>query len=177
MTNDTLAVDYNNTNLNNLYDILVQESALLDNLLDLLEKKQKSIVDGKVEELKDFTAREQLIIRQANAYSDTRQYLVKKILDDGQNKDKIISLSQFLELTNKKEDKKWNGIRHKLDNAIQKVKRINFENHELLQVSMAFVKETIRVFIPRNKDAANTYSKDGKISDSTKRQEVLNCQI
>lgn len=169
--------DSNYTNLNNLYQILIKESALLDNLIVLLEKKQKSIIKGNIEGLKEYTAKEQLVVRQANAYSDTRQYLVQKILNDSDKKDRMVSLSNFIELTNRSADKQWTGIRDKLDRAIQKIKRINFENHELLQTSLAFVKEMVRVFIPKEKDSAGTYSKEGRVSESEKRQKVLNCQI
>lgn len=167
----------NKQNLDNLYQILVQESALCDNLISLLEKKQESIIKGQIEELQDYTAKEQSIVRQANAFSDTRQYLVKKILDDSDNKEKIISLSNFLQMTNRTKEKKWSSIKDKLDAAVQKIRKINFENHELLQTSIAFVKEMIRVFLPKDKDSNQTYSKNGKMTDAEKRQQVLNCQI
>ncbi len=169
--------DSNKLNLNNLYQLLIQESALLDTLIVLMENKQKSIVKGNVEDLKEYTAKEQLIVRQANAFSDTRQYLVQKILNNSNNKDRVISLSNFIELTNRSSDKQWSGIRNKLDSAVQKVRKINFENNELLQTSIAFVKEMVRVFLPIDKNLAGTYSKDGKLPESNKRQEVLNCQI
>jgi len=177
MTSDNFNGDINNTNLNNLYQLLIQESALFDNLITLLEKKQESIIKGKIDDLQDYTAKEQLIVRQADAFSDTRQYLVQKILNDSNNKEQMISLSNFLEMTDRSKDKKWTTIKNKLDSAVQKIRKINFENHELLQTSLAFVKEMVRVFLPKDKNSNNTYSKDGKIPDAEKRQEVLNCQI
>lgn len=174
---DNFDGDINKSNLDNLYQILVQESALCDNLISLLEKKQDSIIKGKIEELQNYTAKEQSIVRQANAFSDTRQYLVQKILNDSDSKDKMISLSNFLQMTNRSKDKQWNSIKNNLDIAIQKIKRINFENHELLQTSMAFVKEMIRVFLPKDKNSNETYSKSGKMTDTEKRQQVLNYQI
>lgn len=177
MTNSNINQNLNKTDLDNLYQLLIQESALYDNLVTLLESKQKSIIKGNVENLQDYTAKEQALVRQATAYSDSRQYLVKKLLNDSENNDKLISLSNFLQMTNRSNDSQWSNIKNKLDLAVQKVKKINFENHELLQTSLAFVKEMVRVFIPKDKNLNSTYSKDGKINGAEKRQEVLNCQI
>lgn len=160
-----------------LYQVLIQESTVYEKLIKLMEQKQRSIIEGNITALQDYTAKEQAIIREANTFSNTRLFILKEILAKLNKNTNNASLTNLLELSGKSKEKHWQNIKQKLNNAIDKIRVLNFENQELLKTSLAFVKEMVKVFFPKDEYANGTYTSKGKVVPENKTQQVLNCHI
>jgi len=168
---------HKNLKFDDLYQVLLQESSAYDSLTGLLEKKQKAIIVGDIDAIQDLTAKEQSVIKQANAFSTTRLFVLKELQAKLNKKSGNVSLSNLLEISGKSEETQWIGIKQKLNNAVENIRKLNFENQELLKTSLAFVKEMVKVFF-QNKEVGNgTYSEKGKVIPDSKSQKVLDCQI
>lgn len=161
----------------NLYQVLVQEVSTYNKLSELMLKKQKSIISGDITALQDLTAKEQSVVREANAFSNTRHFLLKEILVKLGRNSSNASLSHLLELTGHSRDNQWLLIKDRLYETVDKIRKINFENQELLKTSLTFVKEMVKVFFPADNTFNNTYSEDGKVRNQNKIKKVLDCQI
>ncbi len=160
-----------------LYQVLIQESVVYEKLIKIMGQKQKSIIEGNITALQDYTAKEQAIIREANTFSNTRLFILKEILSKLNTNIKNASLSNLLEISGKSREKHWQNIQHKLNNAIDKIRIINYENQELIKTSLTFVKEMVKVFFPKVAHANGTYTEKGKVLSENKSQQVFNCQI
>jgi len=168
--------NYDDMSFDDLYDVLLKESSAYENLKELLEKKQKSIIIGDVSQIQDLTAKENVVIKQANAFSNNRVFILRKILAKFDKNSKSISLSNLLEISGKSNELKWRTIKNKMNQVIDAIKRLNFENQQLLKTSLALVKDMVKVFFPVEKNNLRTYSIQGKVIQDSKTK-VLDYQV
>ena len=127
--------------MENLMDILENEEAEYQTLLELSRKKTPVIIKGDVEQLTKITDEEQVAVDRINRLDKKRDEIMNDIANVI-NKDvktlKLINLIQMLE-KRPDEQKKLSKVHDKLSQTVSNMARINEQNRELIKNALEMV--------------------------------------
>lgn len=131
--------------IHELIDTLNEQNNIYESLLDVASKKKVTIIQNDVPTLQQFIKDENLLIGRNQRLEKKRLelfYDIATVLGKPLN----ITLKQIIEAIKDKEgEKELIQIREKMLQTLPKLKAINDQNQELLQMSMDFVDFSINV--------------------------------
>lgn len=127
--------------IENLINILEQESVEYETLLGLSMKKTPVIVSGDLQALQQITDEEQVVANKITNLDNQRVEIMKDIANVT-NKDvntlKLVNLIQMLE-SRPSESSKLAEVHDKLKTVVSNMKRVNEQNGELIRQSLELV--------------------------------------
>lgn len=144
-----------------LITVLSEEMRMYNELLLVLRKKQSSIIEGKLESLKEAVEQEQAILKHSEAVTRTREASLKKVSDTLGRKDEIRTLGQLIELVESTYAERLSDIHRSLQRIVQEVLLTNEENRYLLNYSIKFVRDAARELI-KSSEQFPVYSAEGR---------------
>lgn len=127
--------------MENLLNVIEQETVEYQLLLELSKKKTPIIVAGNLEELEKITDEEQDVVSRITNIDKKREEVTADIANV-MNKDvTTLKLSNIIELLGKRpeEQKKLSLLRDKLQETVQEMARVNEHNRELIENSMEMI--------------------------------------
>ncbi|NLL79954.1 MAG: flagellar protein FlgN [Clostridiales bacterium] len=127
--------------MENLIDVLYQENAEYEALLELSMKKTGVIVQGDLDKLAEITDEEQDVIGRLNRLETKRQEVttdVANVLNKDVNTLKLVDLIQLL-AARPTEQKKLADCHDKLSDTLMQMVRVNEQNRELIQNSLEMI--------------------------------------
>lgn len=131
--------------IHELIDTLNEQNNIYESLLDVASKKKVAIIENNIPTLQQFIKDENLLIGRNQRLEKKRLELfcdIATVLGKPLN----ITLKQIIEAIKDKEgEKELIQIREKMLQTLPKLKSINDQNQELLQMSMDFVDFSINV--------------------------------
>ncbi len=143
-----------------LITVLSEEMRMYNELLLVLRKKQSSIIEGKLESLKEAVEQEQAILKHSEAVARTREASLKEVSDTLGRKDEIQTLGQLIELVESTYAERLSDIHRSLQRIVQEVILTNEENRYLLNYSIKFVRDAARELI-KSSEQFPVYSAEG----------------
>ncbi len=143
-----------------LITVLSEEMRMYNELLLVLRKKQSSIIEGKLEELKEAVEQEQSILKQSEAVTATREASLKEVSDALGREDEIQTLGQLIEMVESTYAERLSDIHRSLQRIVQEVILTNEENRYLLDYSIKFVRDAARELI-KSSEQFPVYSAEG----------------
>ncbi len=127
--------------IENLINILEQESVEYEALLGLSMKKTPVIVSGDLQALQQITDEEQVVANKITNLDNQRVEIMKDIANVT-NKDvntlKLVNLIQMLE-SRPSESSKLAEVHDKLKTVVSNMKRVNEQNGELIKQSLELI--------------------------------------
>ena len=127
--------------IENLINILEQESVEYETLLGLSMKKTPVIVSGDLQALQQITDEEQVVAGKITNLDNRRAEIMKDIANVT-NKDvntlKLVNLIQMLE-SRPSESRQLAEVHDKLKNIVGHVKRVNEQNGDLIKQSLEMI--------------------------------------
>ncbi|GEM_PF-3251260 len=157
--------------------ILSDEVAVYEKLVNVSRRKQKSIVDGKIDELRKYIHEEQALIQNALAIAETRNTHINAVCESKGVEDKRARLKSIIEIAPSMFAVELKNLRYRLKSNLNQITRVNKENQYLLNASIEYVKGLVRVFLQADDESATVYSKEGLVSPPKDEMKVLDCQI
>jgi len=151
-----------------LFQVFVEEIAAYNYLVETMELKQKALVKNDIKGIQLHTSTEQMVINKANALADLRRQLMQEVLAQEGHKNAQADLIDFFQRFRLDSQPQWLRLYKRLTGAAEKIRRLNFENSELIEASMYFVQNMIRLFYPKDEAAAQIYTRTGAEQDSLK---------
>lgn len=127
--------------MENLLDVLEQEDAAYQELLQLSMKKTPIIVKGDVASLESITDEEQSVVSRINLLDKQREEVMKDIanvLNKDVNTLKLSNLVQLLK-SQPKEQGRLSELTDRLRSTTGHMQRVNEQNKELLESSLEMV--------------------------------------
>ncbi len=127
--------------MENLIDLLNNESQEYENLLKLSLEKTPIIVSGDLEELARLTDEEQIVVGKINRIEVKRQEVFADIANVINKDVKTLKLKDLVEMLNKRPDEqqKLSAVHDKLKSTVRAVKSANEQNRELINEAMEMV--------------------------------------
>ncbi len=144
-----------------LITVLSEEMRMYNELLLVLRKKQTSIIEGKLEGLKEAVQHEQALLKATEAVAETREASFKEVSDALGREEKIKTLGQLIEVVESTYAERLSDIHRSLQRIVQEVMLTNEENRYLLDYSIKFVREAARELI-KSSEQFPVYSAEGK---------------
>ena len=144
-----------------LVTILSQEMRMYNELLLVLRKKQSSIIEGKLEGLKEAVMQEQAILKESEAVAETREASIKEISDALGKDEEIRTLTQLIGAVETTYAERLSNIHRSLQQIVQEVMLTNEENRYLLDYSIKFVREAARELV-KSSEQFPVYSAEGR---------------
>jgi hypothetical protein len=134
---------------------------MYNELLLVLRKKQSSIIEGKLEGLKEAVLQEQLILKESETAAETRVASIKEISDALGNDEEIRTLTQLVGVVETTYAERLSDIHRSLQQIVQEVMLTNEENRYLLDYSIKFVREAARELV-KSSEQFPVYSAEGR---------------
>jgi hypothetical protein len=143
-----------------LITVLSQEMRMYNELLLVLRKKQSSIIEGKLEDLKEAVEKEQMILKETEALASNREITFNKVKEVLSSEEEILNLSQLIQVVESTYAERLSNIHRSLQRIVQEVILTNEENRYLLDYSIKFVREAARELV-KSSEQFPVYSAEG----------------
>ncbi|GAE87773.1 flagellar protein FlgN [Acetivibrio straminisolvens] len=154
--------------INDLMDILLQESKIYEDILEISKNKTDVIVKGKVNELESITNLEQSLIFKIAKLEESRENLVSEISGILGINSSDITISELEKHVDQKQAERLKEYKEHMSSIIAEIKDINEINSRLIKNSIDFIDFSINILAGANSEG-NNYSKAGQINDSKKK--------
>ncbi len=154
--------------IENLVDVLEEQSVLYDELLALAKEKKQVIINNDVELLQKFTAAEVVITNKAQRLEKTRMESVSDIALVLGRSEKDLTVYKIVELVNTEEDKK-NLLRvaEKIGKTIDELRETNDRNNSLLKTALEYIDYNLNVVRSMSGETTDNYK-----ANNTKRANI-----
>ncbi len=146
--------------LDRILQLLGEETEIYAQLGKAVSAKQQAILSNDIAAIKQKTEQEQLLAKSANGKTVERYELMKLALNHSQ----VPSMTEFLFRNGLASDARWTRLSRGLNESVEQIKRTNRENAQLLQTSLRFTQDLIRMYYPAEKATTTTYTRQGKTS-------------
>ena len=127
--------------MENLIEVLGEESLEYESLLDLSMKKTLVIVTGNLEELAKITEEEQTVVGRINRLDHKRQELYADIANVINKDVKTLMLTDLISMLEPRpvEQQQLAKVYDRLKGAVREVERVNGQNRTLIQNALEMV--------------------------------------
>jgi len=154
--------------INDLMDVLLQESKIYEDILEISKKKTDVIVKGKVSELESITNLEQSLIVKIGKLEETRENIVTEIAGIAGMDPSEMTISELEKHVDEKQAEKLREYKKHMTSIIEEIKNINEVNSRLITNSIDFIDFSINILTSANL-GGNNYSKEGQINENGKK--------
>jgi flagellar biosynthesis/type III secretory pathway chaperone len=151
--------------VNDLIQILEEETLCYRNLLELSKEKTDILVAGDTAALQDLTKKEQMVVSKTTRLEKNREQVIDDIalvLNENKN---TLTISKLLERLKDsgEESKKLKKVQSEIQNVIEDLKRSNEQNRVLLNQSMEMIDFTINAIQSKRTFTTNDYGQGGQM--------------
>jgi hypothetical protein len=154
--------------INDLSELLHQESKIYEDILQISKNKTKIIVEGKVSELESVVKLEQTLVIKLGKLESQRESIVQKISEQmGLNKAEL-TLSELITHVKGEELQKLKICQGNLINNVNELKGSNELNSKLIKSSLDYIEFSINIMAGASA-ASNNYGSSGVVSEDKKR--------
>ena len=154
-----------------------EESALAEELIAAMTRKQKLVVAGDVAGLRDAIGEEQALARKMSDLVSRRVELVQLAAEEMNLPQSTLTLSGFAAHLDETEKGDWIERVDDLRERLKKVQFLNRENQRLVAVSMHLNRELFKTLFPVAEVRPGTYSKSGKMDKGGQGKSLLDWQV
>lgn len=127
--------------MENLIQVLDEESQEYEKLLGLSMKKTPVLVSGDLDELAKITDEEQIVVSKINRLEQKRQETFTDVANVINKDVKTLMLGDLVEMLSSRpvEQQKLAKVHDRLKSAVYEVKRVNEQNRELIENALEMV--------------------------------------
>lgn len=142
-----------------LYQVLLEEISAYQYLVETIKQKQDAIISNQLEELENLTGVERLLVRKVENLVQAREQYLHKI---SQSSDGSVSLllSQYIEQLNKQEQPRWRSIEQRIHRYVERIRRINLENQQLIRASLNYINGLVEMLYPHQEGGYDALGKE-----------------
>lgn len=127
-----------------LLAVMTEEADAVENLLDIMKKKQKAIISFANDELQESISKELKMVSLTKSLEKQRLELIQKIIPETNYPSKV-TISQLVGNFDEEESKKLLSLKQRLMGSLEQLKDINEINRLLIDRGKKFVKENISI--------------------------------
>lgn len=153
--------------------VISKEIDAFNQLLQTLHEKQRAIVEGAIDRLKDKIRAEDEIIRQTKELEAERCNRTQELAKELSLENLDPHLSDIIARVEEKYAQRLHEQRTLLMSLIGEIKHLNKSNQFLLNYSIQFVDNSMRLLLKGN-ETQSTYQKDGKLRKGAETPKIVN---
>ncbi len=156
-----------------LYQILLEEISAYEYLAETIKQKQDAIIRNHIDELENLTGVERLLVKKVENLVQVRQQYLHEVSHDFQGP-VTSKLSQFIEQLSEGEQARWRNIEQRIRHYVERIRRINAENQQLIRASLNYINGLVEMLYPRTE---GVYDALGKENNPAATKPLLNVNV
>lgn len=170
-----------NRDLKNMYETLCQsikdEVLIYESMVGELKRKQKAIIEGEIDQLKEAVRAERDIAQEVLTLVDQRTAISKAIsISLGLNPAEI-TLKKLLNNAEPNHEIILTEMRYQLKSNAHQISTLNQDNKYLLSASISHVRGLVNLFLQDDSKTDNRYEGTGMMTEPSDDHRVLDFQI
>ncbi|RMF66786.1 MAG: flagellar protein FlgN [Calditrichaeota bacterium] len=155
-----------------LIEVISREIEAFQRLLQTLHQKQRAIVEGEIGRLNEHVQTESKLANETKTLEAERLRRTRELAQSLSMEDLNPKLSQIIQKVEKKYAQRLAEQRELLRGLAQKIQNLNKNNQFLLDYSLKFIEENMRLLLSSN-DQFTVYKKDGKLQTESVGKKVV----
>ena len=155
--------------LEELRDLLLEQKAMLGNMLELSQEERRIIVSGEADKLEDIVRQEMRLLSKLNAIEKRRAAMNPAVSAEFGLPDNDITLSAIIELAGPDEREAIKELQTQLTALLKQHTDLNKENRELIKAHIEYTDAMIDVMVDSEDPLNNFYGGDGKTAQDRKK--------
>ncbi len=175
MPNNQTSVDQT-SDKDKLYMVLLEEIHAYQYMADTVKQKQEAIIKNQLEDLENLTGVERLLVNKVEVLLKAReQYLQKVTAHDGASV--TIRLNEFISRLSEQEQPRWRSIEQRIYRIVEKIRRLNLENQQLIRSSLNYINGLVEMLYPQDDGAKDLYNSAGKEDTHAAVKPIVNFNV
>lgn len=170
-----LQPSYNESTKAKLFQLLLEEIHAYSYMAETVKQKQEAIIQNKLTEMENLTGVERLLVKKVELMIQARENYLKELLGNSES-EKPLQLSNFIETLPAEEQARWRSLQQRISRTVDKIRRINLENHQLVQSSLNYVRGVIDMLYAMDEEAV-LYSSNGQEQKAPLSKQVVNYNV
>ncbi|MDK2799520.1 MAG: hypothetical protein PWP27_1912 [Clostridiales bacterium] len=162
--------------LNKLFEVLVQQIRVYENILKLAKEKTDIVVAGKITELENLVKLEQALVVQIGRLEQQREEVVDEIaavLNINKQDVTMSSLTEYLDVLQKE---KLKNYQQKLTNILDELKNTNELNAKLIKQALEYVEFSINAMTSTSVSGSG-YEGKGTVKESKGNKHLFDVKL
>ncbi len=158
-----------------LFQLLLEEIHAYSYLADTVKQKQEALIKNELKNLENLTGIERLLIKKVELMIRNRSKLLNKLLNN-RSHDSTVQLNTFIEQLPLEEQSRWRRLQQRMIRTVEKIRRLNFENHQLVQSSLNYIKGVIEMLYALDEESV-LYNSNGQEKKTALPKQVVNYNV
>lgn len=158
-----------------LFQLLLEEIHAYSYMVETVKQKQEAIIHNKLKEMENLTGVERLLVKKVEQMLESREKYLRKLLGNAES-DQPLQLNSFIEALPVEEQARWRSLQQRISRTVDKIRRINLENHQLVQSSLNYVRGVIDMLYAMDEEAV-LYSRNGQEQKTPLKKQVVNYNV
>ncbi len=158
-----------------LFQLLLEEIHAYSYMAETVKQKQEAIITNKLKEMENLTGVERLLVKKVEQMLESRENYLRKLLGNTKS-DQPLQLNSFIETLPVEEQARWRSLQQRISRTVDKIRRINLENHQLVKSSLNYVRGVIDMLYTMDEEAV-LYSRNGQEQKAPLKKQVVNYNV
>ncbi len=142
-----------------LYQVLLEEISAYQYLAETIKQKQDAIIQNRIEELENLTGVERLLVKKVENLVQAREQYLHKIFTTAEGS-LSLRLSEYIEQLSEQEQPRWRSIERRIRRYVERIRRINLENQQLIRASLNYINGLVETLYPHQEGVYNALGKE-----------------
>ena len=155
--------------LKELYELLLEQKKLLENMLELSRAEQQIIISGAADQLEDIVRQELRELSKLGAIEKKRMALHKTISAELGLPERELTVSAIAGRADQDEREAITALQEELTALINRHQRLNDENRELIKAHLEYTEVMLDLMVGSEDPLNNFYNDEGKATPDRKK--------
>ncbi len=158
-----------------LFQLLLEEIHAYSYLAETVKQKQEAIIKNELQTMENLTGIERLLVKKVELMLQTRERYLQELLGNGQS-EAPLQLDTFIATLPVEEQTRWRSLQQRISRTVDKIRRLNKENHQLVQSSLNYVRGVIDMLYALDEEAV-LYGSNGQEQKAPLSKQVVNYNV
>ncbi|WP_456408872.1 flagellar protein FlgN [Caldithrix abyssi] len=170
-----LPLTSNESTKTKLFQLLLEEIHAYSYLAETVKQKQEAIIKNNLQTMENLSGVERLLVKKVELMLQTREKYLNELLSNT-NPDLPLQLNSYIEQLPLKEQARWRSLQQRISRAVDKIRRLNRENQQLVQSSLNYVRGVIEMLYAIDQENV-LYTSSGQEQKTTAGKQVVNYNV
>ncbi|MHB2147797.1 flagellar protein FlgN [Calditrichota bacterium LG25] len=170
-----LPLTSNESTKTKLFQLLLEEIHAYSYLAETVKQKQEAIIKNNLQTMENLSGVERLLVKKVELMLQTREKYLNELLSNT-NPDLPLQLDSYIEQLPLKEQARWRSLQQRISRTVDKIRRLNRENQQLVQSSLNYVRGVIEMLYAMDQEAV-LYTSNGQEQKAPAGKQVVNYNV
>ncbi|MHB2155665.1 flagellar protein FlgN [Calditrichota bacterium GD2] len=170
-----LPLTSNESTKTKLFQLLLEEIHAYSYLAETVKQKQEAIIKNNLQTMENLSGVERLLVKKVELMLQTREKYLNELLSNS-GSDLPLQLNSYIEQLPLEEQARWRSLQQRISRTVDKIRRLNRENQQLVQSSLNYVRGVIEMLYAMDQEAV-LYTSNGQEQKAPAGKQVVNYNV